>query len=112
MKRKLLIALLSFTVAACGFGLVACDKGGDNNSDVEITNINQAYNVATELGYGGTLDEFIIAVKGDKGEDGKDGKDGVGVENIIIDADGILVVFLTNGAECHLDKSAVQTEGG
>lgn len=50
MKRKLLIALLSFTVAACGFGLVACDKGGDNNSDVEITNINQAYNVATELG--------------------------------------------------------------
>ena len=54
--------------------LVACDKGGDNNSDVEITNINQAYNVATELGYGGTLDEFIIAVKGDKGEDGKDGK--------------------------------------
>lgn len=71
---------------------------------MEITNINQAYNVATELGYGGTLDEFIIAVKDDKGEDGKDGKDGVGVENIVIDADGILVVFLTNGAECHLDK--------
>lgn len=107
MKRKLLIALLSLTVAACGFGLVACDKEGEKNSNVEITNINQAYSVATELGYGGTLDEFIIAIKGekgDKGEDGKDGKDGVGVENIIIDADGVLVITLTNGAECHLDK--------
>lgn len=107
MKRKLLIALLSLTVAACGFGLVACDKEGDENLNVEITNINQAYNVATELGYGGTLDEFIIAVKGDKGdkgEDGKDGKDGVGVENIIIDADGVLVITLTNGADCYLGK--------
>ncbi|MCI9406972.1 MAG: leucine-rich repeat domain-containing protein [Clostridia bacterium] len=107
MKRKLLIALLSLTVAACGFGLVACDKEGEKNSNVEITNINQAYNVATELGYGGTLDEFIIAIKGekgDKGDKGEDGIDGVGVENIIVDADGEIVIVLTNGDECHLGK--------
>ncbi len=108
MKRKLLIALLSLTVAACGsFGLVACQKEGGNDKSYEITNINQAYNVATELGYGGTLDEFIIAVKGekgDKGDKGEDGIDGVGVENIIVDADGEIVIVLTNGDECHLGK--------
>ena len=78
MKRKILITLLSvMATICCVFVLVACDQTEADKSVQEITNVAQAYNVATELGYDGTLEQFIATLRGKDGLDGVDGKDGV-----------------------------------
>lgn len=117
MKRKILIALLFVTATiCCVFGLVACDQTEAYKSVQEITNVTQAYNVATELGYDGTLEQFIVALRGkdgldgvdgnngENGTNGKDGADGVGVKNISKTANGELIVELTDLTLFNLGK--------
>ena len=108
MKRKILIALLSATATVCcALGLAACDKTEADKSVQEITNVTQAYNIATELGYDGTLEQFIAALRGKDGLDvinGKDGADGVGVKNISKTANGELIVELTDLTQVNLGK--------
>ena len=87
MKRKLLLAaLLSVATAACAAGFAAC--GGFDNTDAdkphgeehltwgEVYTISAAYDKAQELGYTGTLEEFIEAISGKDGAPGRDGQDG------------------------------------
>ena len=108
MKRKILIALLSAMAAVCCvFGLAACDQTGADNSVQGITNVTQAYSVATELGYDGTLEQFIAALReqdGLDGLDGKDGADGAGVKNIRKTANGELIIELTDLTQVNLGK--------
>ncbi len=117
MIRKILVALLSAMVTVCcAFGLVACDQTEAGKSVQEITNITQAYNVATELGYDDSFEHFIAALHGKDGLDGvdgnnglngingKDGADGVGVKNISKTANGELIVVLTDLTQFNLGK--------
>lgn len=99
MKRKILITLLFVTATVCcAFGLAACDQTKADRSEQEINNISQAYNVATELGYDGTLEQFITLLCG------KDGADGVVVKNINKTANGELIVELTDSTQFNLGK--------
>ena len=92
MKRKLLLAaLLSVATAACAAGFAAC--GGFDNTDAdkphgeehltwgEVYTISAAYDKAQELGYTGTLEEFIEAISGKDGAPGRDGQDGQDGQN-------------------------------
>ena len=112
--KKWLLALalgLSFVLAG-GFCFSACDKA-EEEGGVEWT-LGTVYAQAQELGYEGTLDEFIALISGrdgadgQDGEDGKDGADGVGVQETYVDENGHLIVVLTNGktVDCGAVKGA------
>ena len=117
--KKWLLALalgLSFVLAG-GFCFSACDKA-EEEGGVEWT-LGTVYAQAQELGYEGTLDEFIALISGrdgadgQDGEDGKDGADGVGVQETYVDEDGHLIVVLTNGktVDCGAVKGADGQDG-
>ena len=117
--KKWLLALalgLSFVLAG-GFCFSACDKA-EEEGGVEWT-LGTVYAQAQELGYEGTLDEFIALISGrdgadgQDGEDGKDGADGVGVQETYVDEDGHLIVVLTNGKtmDCGAVKGADGQDG-
>lgn len=129
MKKKLLIAIFAITAALCCALGTACkngnkndNAGNDNTGNNEIVyTIETAYAAAKELGYGGTLEEFLESLKGKDGADGKDGlngtdgkdgtngkdgadgkdgtngKDGVGVKDAYFNENGELIIVLTDG---------------
>ena len=109
MKKKILSAILALVSAGClAFGLSACssDNGGSNTGDKwgSVFTYETAYAEASSLGYSGTLEEFIASISGKDGENGKDGangKDGVGIANIKIISDN-LVISLSNGTILEL----------
>ena len=117
--KKWLLALalgLSFVLAG-GFCFSACDKA-EEEGGVEWT-LGTVYAQAQELGYEGTLDEFIALISGrdgadgQDGEDGKDGADGVGVQEAYVDENGHLIVVLTNGktVDCGAVKGVDGQDG-
>ena len=98
MKRKIAIAMLSAAIACCSaVGLAACVTDSGDTGEPFWT-IETAYAEAQDLGYGGTLEEFLAQIQG---EDGKDGQDGVGIANVIINDDGDLIVTLSDGDEIN-----------
>lgn len=107
MKKKLLVALLAATAAVCGaFGLSACGNGNDNNEHGSSEwgdgySVQSAYALAKDLGYTGTLEEFIATISG---KDGADGKDGVGIDNAYIDDEGCLILVLTDKKTINCGK--------
>ncbi len=112
--KKLLIALLSLTsVLSCVLGLAACKDGETSDVNNGVQTVEQAYAKATELGYSGTLDEFIILISGKDGEDGKDGadglngingKDGIGIKSARVDGDGFLIIVLSDNSIINCGK--------
>ena len=111
MKRKLLkTMLMTFAVAACAAGFAACTPQQKDDAELswgDVYTISAAYTQAKELGYTGSLEEFIAAISGKDGADGKDGedgKDGVGIADMKIE-DGRLYVTLSDGKK--LDCGAV-----
>lgn len=112
--KKLLIALLSLTaVLSCALGLAACKDGETSDVNNGVQTVEQAYAKATELGYSGTLDEFIILISGKDGEDGKDGadglngingKDGIGIKSARVDGDGFLIIVLSDNSIINCGK--------
>lgn len=113
MRKKLLMALLAVTASVtCALGLAAC--GEDEKKGAvwgEEYSVQAAYAVATELGYKGTLEEFIASISGKDGtdgEDGKDGKDGIdgingkdgidgkGIDKVEVNSDGEIVITFTD----------------
>lgn len=81
MKRKVWIALLAGVAAfCCAFGLAACDTedGSVDQSGCRgnVYSVEAAYAAATELGYWGSLEEFIASISGRDGVDGANGIDG------------------------------------
>ena len=100
MKRKILLALLTLmATSAFSMGLAACaenDQGDDKIEWGETYTISAAYDKAQDLGYTGSLDEFIEAISGE------DGQDGVGITDAEINDEGNLIIFLSDGSEINL----------
>jgi len=80
-------------------------QDGQNGKDGK-----SAYELALEDGFEGSLHEWLLslAVKGSDGQNGLPGAAGVGIRNVAINAQGHLIVTLTDGTA--LDAGAV--EGG
>ena len=121
MKRVismlLVLAMLVVMLASCDVvnGLLGSggngsenENGGNNGGDdvafdeTKVT-FTAAYEKAQNLGFEGTLDEFIALISG---KDGADGKDGVGISSILVDNNGKLIVVLTNGTTVDCGKVA------
>lgn len=86
MKKYFLMILV---LVLCFCILTACDKNAeeqetDVGESVEMT----VYKAAQELGFEGTLEEFLLLVKG---------ADGVGISNIVSNDNNEFIVTLTNG---------------
>lgn len=91
MKKILYFILLTvFSVSL--FILVGCEI----NSEIEMPSVwnnESAYAYATELGYEGTLEEFIAQISG---------VDGIGIDDISLNEDDELVIKLTDDTEINL----------
>ena len=120
MAKKLLLiitalALITFAFTSCDMFTKPDNNADSENSDNDIVfdpnNVTfaSAYAQAKDLGFTGTLDEFIELVSGKDGADGKDGvpgKDGVGITSVLVDDNGHLLVYFTDGTstDCGLVK--------
>ena len=85
MRKKIMLALLAaITAATCAAGISACYDGKDDDSNGwgNVYTVEAAYAEAKELGYAGSLDEFIQAISGKDGQNGQDGKNGMGIDDV------------------------------
>lgn len=117
MKKKLLAFALAASAAVTGaFGLAACSGGGNGGTSSkwgDEYSFTAAYAQAQELGYAGSLDEFIAMISGKDGndgtngkdgEDGTNGKDGLGIKGISVNSDNEIVVTYTDDNSVNLGK--------
>jgi len=91
MKKILIICLL----AVCSLSLLFL-VGCETNSVIKkpsVWNNESAYIYASDLGYEGTLEEFIVLISG---------VDGVGINEIVLNEDDELIIKLTNDSEINL----------
>ena len=83
-------------------------KDGKDGVCVRKAEINSEDQLIITLSDGTTLNAGVVkGEKGDKGEPGKDGingKDGVGIEDVLLNSTGELVVLLTNGVGKNFGK--------
>jgi hypothetical protein len=105
MKKRLLILLTLvftlFTLASCNIGNKPTEKpdvGEEDDFDFNNITLLSAYSKAQDLGFSGTLEEFVEMLSGKDGADGKDGKDGIGIEKVEFDKDGNLLITYTDGS--------------
>ena len=107
--------ILALTLTALTFAVSAATVSGckirdneSNTDDKPYYDTATVYAQAQELGYKGTLDEFIEMISGKdgtdgtdgkNGKDGTDGKDGTGVKSGRIDERGHLILTLTDDSE-------------
>ena len=100
----ILVVLLSLSIVACN-GTTPDTNNGDNTTknefDTSKITFASAYAKAQNLGFEGTLEEFIELISG---KDGADGKDGVGIVNVTVDENGNLLVTLSSGATINCGK--------
>lgn len=81
------------------FGISSCTDNSQTKSPDEWGNtytVESAYAQAQELGYTGSLEEFIAAISG------KDGTDGKGITKTELNEDGDLVVYYSDGTSENL----------
>ncbi len=114
MKHRKFFAGILIGILSTAFTFGGCFGGwmnGGNSSAGNVTGwgsvftVGTAYAQARELGYAGSLPEFIESISGKDGldgADGKDGADGVGIVSIGMNANGELVVALSNGKTVNL----------
>ena len=123
MKKKLLTAIMAMTMAtACAVGFTACGDNNGNNSSNEWGNsytVEAAYALAQDLGYTGTLEQFIETISGKDGLSAFEiykkyhpeytgteeewieslkGSTGVGVKTAYVNDDGDLIIEFIDGA--------------
>lgn len=108
----LILALLVLNLTLDGVWIIQGLNGADGKDGVDGINGSNgldgkdgvdgksAYELACEAGFRGTLHEWLLslAVRGTDGNDGRPGNDGVGVKNARINAEGYLIVELTDGS--------------
>ena len=82
--------------------------GSDGLNGTDGKNGKSAYELACENGFKGSLHEWLLSLAV-RAEDGKDGKDAVGIREVKVDAEGHLIVVLTDGTE--LDAGFVGSGG-
>lgn len=93
MKRKITKILLIAASTVLILSLTACDMSsigsirGKNGKDGE--NGLDAYELAVQNGFDGTLDEWLESLKGSDGKDGVDGEDGKDGKNGKNGVDGV-----------------------
>lgn len=99
MKKKLIAGIMAIAIsAACAAGLTACGKNGESGDKWgNVYTVEAAYKQAKDLGYSGTLEEFIDSISG---------KDGVGITEALINSDGELIIIFSNGTTANLGKVA------
>ena len=103
--------LIACSIASCGntpSGPATPDSGSENAGfNTGKVTLTSAYSKAQDLGFEGTLEEFIEMISG------KDGKDGVGIEEVKINNDGELTVVLSSGEiiNCGNVKGADGADG-
>lgn len=85
---KKLFLILSATLILCCLVFIAasCTSEAVVQTDTDFA-INEIYLAAQELGFDGTLEEFLNFVKG---------SDGIGIKNVYMNDEGILTVVLTD----------------
>ena len=66
-----------------------------------------AYEVAKDLGYNGTEEEWIESLNG---KDGQDGEDGVGISDVKLNSDGELIITFTDGTTKNVGRVAIDPE--
>ncbi len=84
---------------------------GENGANgVDGVNGKSAYELAVEDGFQGSLHEWLLslAVRGADGENGKNGVSGDGVSDVKVNAQGELLVTLTDGTVLNAGKVAAQ----
>ena len=88
-------------------------NGADGIDGMDGANGKSAYELAVEDGFRGSLHEWLLslAVRGADGEDGKNGVGGVGVSDVKVNAQGELLVTLTDGTVLNAGKVAAQGGG-
>ena len=98
MKRSIVFVLVLALVTVLSLSLFACENDKEPTPDFanDSFTVEQAYAYAEELGFNGTLDEFVAMLSG------KDGANGVGISTIAVSAEGHLVVTLTSGTVADL----------
>lgn len=106
LKKVLLYILSACCLVCCALALTACkDTEGPNGTQQEQPGgwtLESAYAAACDLGYEGTLDEFLELIKGKDGADGTDGVDGapgISVKDVYITESGHLMVVLSDDTE-------------
>ena len=106
LKKVLLYILSACCLVCCALALTACkDTEGANGTQQEQPGgwtLESAYAAACDLGYEGTLDEFLELIKGKDGADGTDGVDGspgISVKDVYITESGHLMVVLSDNTE-------------
>ncbi len=93
MRKKLLLVLLAVISTICmAFAFGSCDDTTTSKNDGwgNVFTVQTAYAHAQELGYEGTLEEFLASIQG------KDGKDAVGIKTVVVDNQGDLIITLTD----------------
>ncbi|MCD7728797.1 MAG: hypothetical protein LUI60_02650 [Clostridia bacterium] len=112
MKRKILLIFLSIVTVCClALGISACSGLVDtpissNNNEIDadsdaeentwengVYTVETAYEVATSLGYSGTLEEFIASISG---------SNGVGISSVALNESGELIVTLSDSTPINL----------
>ncbi len=114
-KRNFLTGtLLTLCAASLAFGFASCTPSESSSTPETgwgtVFTLETAYAQAQALGYTGSLEDFIQSISGKDGTDGKDGedgKDGVGIANIGFNANGELIITLTNSTNVNLGKFTV-----
>ncbi len=108
----MLLLVLTLTLTACSF------NGGNQGTNLPDEEKNEeetpipdfdpnqvsfetAYAKAQSLGFTGTLQEFIELISGKNGENGKDG---LGIANTLVNKDGNLIIYYTDGTWVNCGK--------
>lgn len=118
MKKRILFMIGFLVALPLAMSLCACSGETDNNPDnSDVPNfpgmsIITAYNQASDLGYTGSLEDFIALISGKDGVDGKDGKDGVNGVDGTNGKDGKDGVNGSNGKDGRGIYSVSVTAGG
>lgn len=96
-KNRLLALLISLSVTfTVGTVLTSCERASVvNSSEYELT-LENVFISIQELGYTGTYDEFVEAIKGEKGADGN------GIESVELSDDYELIIKFTDGTTVNL----------
>lgn len=84
-----------FAVLLAVFLLTSCET-------TEPVKGDSAYDIAVKYGYTGSEAEWLETLRGAAGADGKDGQNGyngISVSTVTVDAEGFLIVKLTDGRE-------------
>ncbi len=114
MKKNWLGLLSLLCFGSMAFGLSACsEEGGKTDGWGTVYSFETAYAQAQELGYAGSLEEFIAQISGAKGEQGEQGiqgvrgekgDGGVGVKKVEVNGEGNLLITLTDDTQIDCGK--------